>query len=152
MVVWGGKWGIICHLSDTKLANNLDDLHRTYLNYEPTDEDENLIAEYKEKYGDITDLFFYNERRLGNNRREVMIVELKAPYCRLSQKELNQVERYAYKIEEMAVFPKENTTYKILLISSDATRMAKSMLRSSRNDPNDPFKLLLSDKTKRLTV
>jgi hypothetical protein len=110
------------------------------LDYEPTDYDENLITEYKVKYGYITDLFFYNERKLGNNRREVMIVELKAPYCKLSQKELNQVEKYAFKIEEMAAFPKENTTYKIILISSDITKMAKSMLKSGRKDPNDPFK------------
>ena len=139
--LFGEEYGASTVLwSDTKLANNLDELHRTYFDYEPTVVDENLISEYKEKYGDITDLFFYNERKLGNNRREVMIVELKAPYCKLSQKELNQVERYAYKIEEMAAFPKENTTYKIILISSDATKMAKSLLRSGRNDPNDPFK------------
>ena len=69
-----------------------------------------------------------------------MIVELKAPYCKLSQKELNQVEKYAYKIEEMAAFPKANTTYKIILISSDATKIAKSLLKSGRKDPNDPFK------------
>lgn len=139
--LFGEEYGASTVLwSDTKLANNLNDLHRTYLDYEPTDDDENLITEYKEKYGDITDLFFYNERKLGNNRREVMIVELKAPYCKLSQKELNQVEKYAFKIEEMAAFPKENTTYKIILISSDITKMAKSMLKSGRKDPNDPFK------------
>jgi hypothetical protein len=40
----------------------------------------------------------------------------------------------------MAAFPKENTTYKIILISSDITKMAKSMLKSGRKDPNDPFK------------
>lgn len=139
--LFGEEYGASTVLwSDTKLANNLDQLHRDYLDYEPTDAEENLIAEYKEKYGDITDLFFYNERKLGNNRREVMIVELKAPYCKLSQKELNQVEKYAFKIEEMAVFPKVNTTYKILLISSESTKMAKSLLRSGRKDPNDPFR------------
>ena len=139
--LFGEEYGASTVLwSDTKLANNLDELHRKYLDYEPTDDDENLIAEYKEEYGDITDLFFYNERKLGNNRREVMIVELKAPYCKLSQKELNQVEKYAYKIEEMAAFPKANTTYKIILISSDATKIAKSLLKSGRKDPNDPFK------------
>lgn len=139
--LFGEEYGASTVLwSDTKLANNLDQLHSDYLDYEPTDDEENLIAEYKEKFGDITDLFFYNERKLGNNRREVMIVELKAPYCKLSQKELNQVEKYAFKIEEMAVFPKVNTTYKILLISSESTRMAKSLLRSGRKDPNDPFR------------
>lgn len=139
--LFGEEYGASTVLwSDTKLANNLNDLHRTYLDYEPTDDEENLITEYKEKYGDITDLFFYNERKVGNNRREVMIVELKAPYCKLSQKELNQVDKYAFRIEEMAAFPKENTTYKIILISSDVTKMAKSMLKSGRKDPNDPFK------------
>lgn len=139
--LFGEEYGASTVLwSDTKLANNLDDLHETYMGYEPTDGDENLISEYKEKYGDITDLFFYNERKLGNNRREVMIVELKAPYCKLSQKELNQVEKYAFKIEEMSAFPKDKTTYKIILISSDITKMARSMLKSGRNDPNEPFK------------
>ena len=66
---------------DKSLANNLDELHRQYFDYEPIEEDENLIADYKDIMRDITDLFFYNEKRLVNGRREVMIVELKAPSC-----------------------------------------------------------------------
>lgn len=138
--LFGEEYGASTVLwSDTKLANNLDELHRDYMDYEPSESDENLIAEYKEKYGDITDLFFYNERKLGNGRREVMIVELKAPYCKISQKEINQVEKYAYKIEEMDVYPKINTVYKILLISSEASGIGKSMMISGRKDLNDPF-------------
>lgn len=144
--LFGEEYGASTVLwSDTKLAKNLDELHKKYLSYIPTQDEENLAEEYIDTMGDITDLFFYNERKLGNNRKEVMIVELKAPSCKISQKELQQVERYAFKIEEMAAFPKENVTYKILLISSDLSKIAKSMAKSARKDPNDPFKYRTMD-------
>lgn len=125
--------------SDTSLANNLDELHRKYLNYNPTKDDENLIEEVKGKVKSITDLFFYNEKKLGNGRREVMIVELKAPKCAIGQKELNQVERYGYEIANQGVFPKQDVCYKILLISSRLTSFGRSLVNGSGLNKQTPF-------------
>jgi len=115
--------------SDTKLARNLDELHRKYFNNQPTVEDENLIEEYMETMGDITDLFFYNEKPLLDGRREVMIVELKAPSCAISDKEISQVRRYAYDIHHMPVFDKTQVAYKIVLISSRMSDRAQSEVK-----------------------
>ena len=125
--------------SDTSLANNLDELHRKYLNYNPTKEDENLIEEVKGKVKSITDLFFYNEKKLGNGRREVMIVELKAPKCAIGQKELNQVERYGYEISSQGAFPKQDVCYKILLISSRLTSFGRSLVNGTGLNKRTPF-------------
>ena len=119
--------------SDKSLANNLDELHRQYFDYEPTEEDENLITDYKDTMRDITDLFFYNEKRLVNGRREVMIVELKAPSCAISNHEMNQAKRYAYDIHRYPKFDKSQVCYKILLISSHLTERAKSEINNFPN-------------------
>ena len=125
--------------SDTSLENNLNELHDKYLNYQPTKNDENLIEDIKGKVKSITDLFFYNEKKLGNGRREVMIVELKAPKCAIGQKELNQVERYAFEIAQQAKFPKHDICYKILLISSRITDFGRSAVDSSGLNQATPF-------------
>ena len=125
--------------SDTSLENNLNELHDKYLNYQPTKNDENLIEDIKGKVKSITDLFFYNEKKLGNGRREVMIVELKAPRCAIGQKELNQVERYAFEIAQQAKFPKHDVCYKILLISSRITDFGRSAVDSSGLNQATPF-------------
>lgn len=119
--------------SDKSLANNLDELHRQYFDYEPTEEDENLIEDYKDTMRDITDLFFYNEKRLVNGRREVMIVELKAPSCAISNHEMNQAKRYAYDIHRYPKFDKSQVCYKIILISSHLTERAKSEINNFPN-------------------
>lgn len=107
--------------SDKSLANNLIELNKLHFEYEPTAEDENLIEEYKDTMRDITDLFFFNERLLDDGRREVMIVELKAPSCAISEREIQQVKRYAQDIQNMPVFDKSKVAYKIILISSRLT-------------------------------
>ena len=65
-----------------------------------------------------------------------MIVELKRPSCRISQKELNQIDRYRFDIEENGKFSKE-IVYKLILISSDLTKFAKSQVGAEGN--NDPY-------------
>lgn len=119
--------------SDKSLANNLDELHRRYFEYEPTEADENLIEEYKDTMRDITDLFFYNEKRLVNGRREVMIVELKAPSCAISNHEMNQAKKYAYDIHKYPKFDKSQVCYKIILISSHLTERATSEINNFPN-------------------
>ena len=119
--------------SDKSLANNLDELHRKYFEYEPTETDENLIEDYKDTVRDITDLFFYNEKRLVNGRREVMIVELKSPSCAISNHEMNQAKRYAFDIHKYPKFDKSQVCYKIILISSHLTERAKSEINNFPN-------------------
>lgn len=124
--------------SDKNLGNNLDQLHTKYLNYKPTKKDDNLI-DVKGNIRTITDLFFYNEKKLGNGRREVMIVELKAPKCAIHQKELNQVDLYGFQIANESVYPKHDVSYKILLISSKITDFAKSQINGNKLNEKVPF-------------
>ena len=127
--------------SDKKLENSLNELHTKYLSYTPTEEDENLIVEAQSFDKDITDLFFYNKKKLGNGREEVIIVELKAPSCAIAEKEISQIERYRRDIIESSAFPKEKVYYKIILISSKLSNGAKIKIQSARkhNDESDPF-------------
>ena len=127
--------------SDTSLEHNLEELHKKYFNYEPTEEEENLIVDCKDKDRDITDLFFYNKKKTGNGRSEVMIVELKAPSCAIADKEISQIERYRKDIIESSAYPKDKVTYKIILISSRITDGAKIKLEGATTwlSEDDPF-------------
>ncbi|MBR4996606.1 MAG: ATP-binding protein [Bacteroidaceae bacterium] len=125
--------------SDKNLSNNLEQLRDKYLNYKPTKKDGNSIEGLGKKSKSITDLFFYNEKKLGNGRREVMIVELKAPNCAINEKELNQVGRYGFEIASKSEFPKHLVTYKILLISSKITDYGRSLINSNGLNKSVPF-------------
>ena len=125
--------------SDTNLGNNIGKLHQDYLDYKPTSKDNNLLEIKGKMIRSITDLFFYNEKKLGNGRVEVMIVELKAPRCAIHQKELNQVDLYGFEIANKSEFPKHNVTYKILLISSKITDFAKSQINGNKLNEKVPF-------------
>ena len=125
--------------SDTNLANNLDQLRDNYLNYKPSKKDGNLIESVVTRSKSITDLFFYNEKRLGNGRKEVMIVELKAPKCAIHDKELNQVSKYGFEIATNPEFPNYLVTYKILLISSKITPYGRSQINSNKLNEKTPF-------------
>ncbi|WP_054031236.1 ATP-binding protein [Desulfatitalea tepidiphila] len=124
---------ILC--SDTSLKRNLEQLRETHFKWEPDPKADNHI-EIDPKLKDITDLFFYNERVLDDDNREVMVVELKRPSCRISQKELNQVQKYRFDIEENGLFSKD-ITYKIILVSSQLNRFAKSTVGSENH--KSPF-------------
>ena len=116
--------------SDKKIAKIFEDLRTQYMSYEPTKEDENLIEIKGEGLNDITDLFFTNEKPMDDGSKEFMIVELKAPKCKISQKELTQIKKYAFAIESTAAIPKNKAKYKLLLISADVTAQAKSEIKS----------------------
>ena len=127
--------------SDKNLENNLEELHKKYFSYEPTEADENIIEECKDRNHDITDLFFYNKKRTGNGRTEVMIVELKAPYCAIADKEIAQIEKYRKDIINSAAYPKDKVCYKIILISSKLSDGARIKMESAPTwfSPDDPF-------------
>jgi hypothetical protein len=125
--------------SDRKIGSIFNEIHEKTMAYEPTDNDENLVESKDQDFNDITDLFFYNEKITGDEVKEFMIIELKAPKCKISQKELNQIDRYAFQIESASGLPTENTKYKLILISSDITPFAKSKLKSARENFTQPF-------------
>lgn len=126
--------------SDKKIGNILGDLRSSYFDYQPSKEDGNLIeGENMEGLDKITDLFFYNEKILDNEDREIMVVELKSPRCAIGKKELQQIDDYAFTVESFAGLPKENIRYKFILISSRLTAYAKSKLKSSRQKYKEPF-------------
>lgn len=125
--------------SDRKIGNIFQEIRESTLNYEPTKEDENLIESDVPEFNDITDLFFCNEKITGDNVKEFMVVELKAPKCKIGQKELNQIDKYAYQIEQASGLPTEGTKYKLILISSEIAPFAKSKLKSAREKYTTPF-------------
>lgn len=126
--------------SDKKIGNILKELREKYFEYEPTNEDENLIELDERGLNDITDLFFFNEKITDSNEKEIMVVELKSPKCAISKKELNQIDEYAFTIEQHSGLPNEKVKYKLILISSRLTKYAKSQVNSRRlNSPDNPF-------------
>lgn len=131
--------------SDKSLEHNLEQLHKECFSYEPTEQEENLIKEAQALDNDITDLFFYNKKRLGNGREEVLIVELKAPSCAIANKEIEQIERYRDRILDSAGFPKNKTCYKIVLISSKLSKGAERKLKGARSHNEDTEPFLYSD-------
>ncbi|MCC2599487.1 ATP-binding protein [Sphingobacterium spiritivorum] len=126
--------------SDKKIGNILIELREKYFNYEPTKVDENLIELDEGGLNDITDLFFFNEKITDADVKEIMVVELKSPKCAISKKELNQIDDYAFTIEQHSALPNEKVKYKLVLISSRLTKYAKSQVNSRRlNFPDNPF-------------
>jgi len=124
-------------LSDKNLEKNLLDLRENTLTYKASKKDDN-INEIKERtVKSITDLFMYSEKILDMNKREVLIVELKAPKVKISPKELDQVMRYAQEIEELGVFP-DRLNYKILLVSSDINKRAKFDMKGRQENNGNP--------------
>jgi hypothetical protein len=124
--------------SDKKIGNILEELRDKYLNYLPSKEDENLITG-TEGLDNITDLFFFSEKILDNEDKEIMVVELKSPRCAIGKKELQQIDEYAFTVENYPGLPRENTRYKFILISSRLTPYAKSKMKSSREKYKIPF-------------
>jgi len=129
--------------SDKSLKNSLDELHKKYFEYKLSKDDDNLIEIKQKEIADIADLIIYNDKRLPNDKHEIMIVELKSPKVKISQKELNQVIRYKHDIETLAKFSKSNTKYKIILVSSDISSLGKSAF--NKNDGWPPTLFIRSD-------
>jgi hypothetical protein len=138
--LFGENYAQTPHLwSDRKIGSIFQEIRDATLNYEPTKEDENLVESTVPEFSDITDLFFCNEKITGDNVKEYMVVELKAPKCKIGQKELNQIDKYAYQIEQAPGLPTEDVKYKLILISSDIAGFAKSKLKSAREKYTTPF-------------
>jgi hypothetical protein len=133
--------------SDRKIGNILEEIREQTLNYEPTEKDENLIEIKGNGLNDITDLFFANEKITDDGSKEYMIVELKSPKCSIGQKEINQIDRYAFTLEKNDGLPTDKVKYKLLLISSKLNDYAKSKMESAFEKNRIPF--LYDKKTKK---
>lgn len=125
--------------SDKKLLNTFEEIRQKYMLYTPSKEDENLIEWDEEIFNDITDLFFTNEKPLDNGGREFMIVELKAPNCKISQKEISQIKKYGFAVETNSSLTKHNSKYKLILVAADITAQAKSEVKSLSTAYQTPF-------------
>lgn len=128
-------------LSDKNLEKNLLELREKTLTYKPSKKEDNISDIKERSVKSITDLFMYSEKILDMDKREVLIVELKAPKVRISPKELDQAMRYAQEIEEMGIFP-DRLTYKVLLVSSDINKRAKFDIKGrqeSHRNSNEYF-------------
>jgi len=121
-------------LSDKGLENNLRQLRDDLLQYKASKKDDN-IADVSVNIKSITDLFLYSAKILDYKKREVLIVELKAPKVKISPKELGQVMKYATEVEKSSITPRD-VKFKILLVSSDINEDASFQIKG---DPDNPF-------------
>ena len=126
--------------SDKKIGNILEEIRSAYFNYKLTQDDDNLIEVPNfDGLNDITDLFFFNEKPTDEGKREIMIVELKAPICAISSKEIEQINRYAFTLEQKAGLPTDKVKYKLILISSRLAAYTKSQMQSKMDAYKKPF-------------
>lgn len=125
-------------LSDKGLEKNLTQLRDDCLIYKPSKTDDNINELIDKPVKSITDLFMYNERILDYKKREVLIVELKAPKVKISPKEIAQVMKYAREIEKLSSLS-SNINYKVLLISTDINNDAKFDITGRQKNEDNPY-------------
>jgi len=125
-------------LSDTNLQNNLEELRNTLLVYKPSKQDDNINEIADSKVKKITDLFLYSEKIIDEKKREVLIVELKAPKVKLSPKELDQVMGYANDIETRDFFSSD-IHFHLVLIGSSISDKAKFRIKGQQKGKDDPY-------------
>lgn len=125
-------------LSDKNLEKNLLQLRNHCMEYKPSKKDNNIADITERTIKSITDLFMYNERILDRKKREVLIVELKAPKVKISPKELNQVMKYAREIEKSSSISSD-VKFKILLISSDINDDAQFDITGRQKGHDDSY-------------
>ena len=126
-------------LSDTSLYNNLKQLRNEVMQTEISKRKyDNVIDEVKGKYKSITDLFLYSEKIKDEDEKEILIVELKAPRVKISPKEIEQAEKYAYEIENQGRFS-DQLQYTIILVSSDLNGRGRHKFKGSNKNFNHPY-------------
>lgn len=125
-------------LSDKNLEKNLIQLRDDCLGYKASNKDDNINDVAERSVKSITDLFMYNQRILDNKRREVLIVELKAPKVKISPKEIGQVMKYAREIEKLNSVSRD-VSFKILLISSEINSDATFDIQGRQKGEDNPY-------------
>lgn len=125
-------------LSDTNLENNLKQLREKTFAYKADKKEDNINTEVTGKLKSITDLFLYSEKPVDGIRREILIVELKAPKVKLSNLEVQQAMKYARQIEESS-FYSEDMNIHVILISSEINRDTKHHVKGIQKPRENPF-------------
>jgi len=125
-------------LSDKNLEKNLIQLRDDCLGYKASKKDDNINEVAERSVKSITDLFMYNQRILDHKRREVLIVELKAPKVKISPKEIAQVMKYAREIEKLNSISRD-VSFKILLISSEINSDATFDIQGRQKGEDNPY-------------
>lgn len=125
-------------LSDKSLKNNLKQLRDDCMKFKPSKDKNNVNTEISKSVKSITDLFMYQERVLDFKKREVLIVELKAPKVKISPKEIEQAMKYARQIAQLPSVS-DNVRFKILLISSDINKDAEFQIQGNQNKEDNPY-------------
>lgn len=76
---------------------------------------------------DIPDLCLWRQYNFGKpDVYENLVVELKRPKCLISDKEINQIKRYAYAVEGEKYFDKEKTSWTFILLGTKLNNYARS--------------------------
>jgi len=125
-------------LSDKSLKNNLTQLRDDCMKFKPNKTKDNVNTDISKPVKSITDLFMYHERVIDYKKREVLIVELKAPKVKISPKEIEQAMKYARQIAQLPSVS-DNVRFKILLISSDINNDAKFQIEGNQNKEDNPY-------------
>lgn len=125
-------------LSDKSLKNNLTKLRDDCMKYKPSKDKDNVNTDIAKPVKSITDLFMYHERVIDYKKREVLIVELKAPKVKISPKEIEQAMKYARQIAQLPSVS-DNVRFKILLISSDINKDAQFQIEGNQNKEDNPY-------------
>ena len=137
-------------LSDTNLENNLLKLREDNLMYKPNKKEDNINTELDVKSRSITDLFLYSEKPLDSIRREVLVVELKAPKVKISPIELQQVKKYAREIEESS-FYSEDINFHIILVSSEINKAGRYEIDAMNKPRENPY-FYFQNENKNITI
>lgn len=137
-------------LSDTNLENNLKKLREENLLFKPNIKEDNINTGIDAKSKSITDLFMYSEKPLDEIKREVLIVELKAPKVKISPVELQQVKKYAREIEESS-FYSEDINFHIVLISSEINKAGKYEIDAMTKPRENPY-FYFQNENKNITI
>lgn len=116
-------------IDDESLANTLkkhiEILGRDDLAPEECDDVKDLEGKQR-----ILDLMLYRQiPQLQPNRFEHLVVELKRPDCKLGQKELGQIENYAFSVADDARFDKERTKWTFILVGNELAPFAEQKCR-----------------------
>ncbi len=134
-------------LSDKSLKNNLTQLREDCMKFKPNKSKDNINSDISKKVKSITDLFIYHERILDYKKREVLIVELKAPKVKISPKEIEQAMKYARQIGQLSSVS-DKVNFKILLVSSDINKDAEFLINGNKKSEENPYLYFSSEDNK----
>lgn len=78
---------------------------------------------------DIPDIGLSRQCIIGEqDHYENLVIELKRPSCVITEKEISQIKKYAYKIEDNMYFDKEKTKWKFILLGTKLDSYSKKEL------------------------